>query len=92
MNLDGGQLARAMMSIHEAELEQDVRYPGNDLSERIERRIAIGRPRHRALCRVGELLVAIGQRLQRYGLPQHRELEGDVTRVEGTGTYHLYSQ
>ena len=92
MNFDGGQLARAMMSIHEAEREQSARYPGSDLSERIERRVAVRSQSHRVLCRVGDLLVRIGRRLQRYGLFQLLHLEGVAARIEGTSRYSLCSQ
>jgi hypothetical protein len=86
MNFDGGQLARAMMSIHEAELEQSARYPGTNLSARIERRIVLRRRGNRTLCRLRGLLVTIGRRLQQYGLSQPLRLEGDAAPVEGTGS------
>jgi hypothetical protein len=81
MNLDGSQLGRAMMSIHEAEMEQAARYPGSDLSDRIERRVVLDRRRNRMLCWLGSFLVRIGRRLQQYGLPQPVPLEGNVTEI-----------
>ena len=67
MNHDGSQLARAMMSIHEVEMEQASRHPGSDLSDRIERRVAFGQRRKPVLCRLGSLLVRLGRHLELYG-------------------------
>jgi hypothetical protein len=70
MNIDGAQLARAMLSIHEAEMEQATRYPDRFLSDRIERRIVLHQGGSRTLCRLGSLLVSIGRRLQQCGMPR----------------------
>lgn len=75
MSLEGRQLARTMMSIHEVDVEQAARYPGRDLSDRIERRIVLHRRRNRVLRRLGSVLVRIGRRLQRDDRPRPRPLE-----------------
>jgi hypothetical protein len=69
MSTEGSQLARAMMSIHEAEMEQASRYPGSDLSDRIERRTVLQQRKGGALCRLGAVLVKIGRRLQQQDMP-----------------------
>ena len=72
MAIEGSQLARAMLSIHELEMSQSAKHPGSLLSERIERRVAF-RPRDRRLeCRIGTLLVRTGLRLQEYGMISRR--------------------
>jgi hypothetical protein len=80
MSLDGNQLARAMLSIHEAEMEQSARYPGCLLSDRIERRIMLNRRGNRALSRLGGLLVRAGQRLQQCDMPRPLPLEPNATQ------------
>jgi hypothetical protein len=75
MSVDGSQLARAMLSIHEAEMEQASRYPGCDLSDRIERSIVLDQRQSRPLFRLGALLVRIGQRLQQRDMPHALPLE-----------------
>ena len=67
MNHEGSQLARAMLSIHEVELEQASRYGESDLSDRVERRVAFGQRRKPALCRLGSLLVRLGRHLELHG-------------------------
>jgi hypothetical protein len=84
VNLDGSQLARAMMSIHEAEMEQSARYPGSDLSERLEQRIMLRQRANRTPCWVGGLVVSLGRRLHQHGLPQPLPLEDDAAQLEGT--------
>jgi hypothetical protein len=74
MTIEGTQLARAMLSIHEVEMGQAARYPGRLLSDRIERRVEFRQRQSPALCRVGSLLVRAGHRLQEYGLPQQAPL------------------
>jgi hypothetical protein len=66
--MEGSQLARAMLSIHELEMSQAAKYPGRLLSERIERRVVFRQRGSRTLCRVGSLLVRAGLCLQQYGV------------------------
>ena len=80
MNLDGAQLARAMLSIHEAEMHQAARYPGCLLSDRIERRTILHQRGNRALARLGGLLVRAGRRLQQYGMPRPLPLKINATQ------------
>ena len=75
MSVEGSQLARTMMSIHAVDVEQAQRYPGLDLSDRIERRVVLHRRRNRVLRRLGSVLVRIGRRLQRDDRPHPRPLE-----------------
>jgi hypothetical protein len=72
------------MSIHEAEMEQSARYPGSDLSERLERRIVLHQRGNRTLCWVGGLLVSLGRRLHQRGLPRPLPLEDDAAQFKGT--------
>ena len=67
MSSCGSQLANARLSIHETQMEQASRYPGCDPSDRIERRVVLEPRRAGMLCRLGGLLVRVGQRLQRRG-------------------------
>ena len=78
MNLDGAQLASAMLSVHEAEMQQAARYPGQLLSDRVERRVVLHQHRNRALCRLGSLLIRAGLRLQQYGMPQPPPLSSNA--------------
>lgn len=80
MNLDGTQLARAMMSIHEADMQQAAKYPGCLLSDRIERRIMLHQRGPRLLSRLGGLLVRVGRRLQQYDVPRPLPLETNATQ------------
>jgi hypothetical protein len=80
MTIEGTQLARAMLSIHEADMSQAARYPGYALSDRIERRVMFRQGGSRALCRVGRLLVTVGQRLQEYGMPRQLPLNNPATQ------------
>jgi hypothetical protein len=69
MNSEGSQLARAMMSIHEVEMQRAARCPDWYYSAYVEpRRVPHPRGR-RMLCRLGSFLVRIGRRLQEYGTP-----------------------
>ncbi len=67
MSMEGTQLARALLSIHELEMQQAARNPGCLLSDRIERRAVFRSQEHRTVCGVGRLLVRAGLRLQEYG-------------------------
>jgi hypothetical protein len=80
MNVDGTQLARVMMSIHEAEMEQAARHPGCLLSDRIERSIVLHRRGNRTLYGLGGLLVRAGRRLQEYGMPRPLPLGGKAAQ------------
>jgi hypothetical protein len=80
MNIDGAQLARAMLSIHAAQIEQAARYPDRFLSDRIERRIVLRQGGSRTLCRLGSLLVSIGRCLQHYGMPRPLPLGSNTSR------------
>jgi hypothetical protein len=70
MNIDGTQLAIAMLSIHAAEMQQAERCPDWLRSARIERHIVLHQGGNRTLCRLGSHLVKIGRRLQQYSMPQ----------------------
>ena len=80
MSFDGTQLGRAMLSIHQADLEQAARYPGSLLSDRIERRITLHRRGNRALFRLGTLLVRAGRRLQQVNMPRPLTLQSNATQ------------
>jgi hypothetical protein len=80
MNVDGTQLARAMMSIHQVEMEQATRYPGCLLADRIERRVMLHQRGNRLVSRLGGLLVRAGRRMQAYGMPQPLPLETNATQ------------
>jgi hypothetical protein len=80
MTIKGTQLARAMLSIHEAEMDQGARYPACLLSDRIERRVVIRQRGSRTLCRVGSLLLRAGRHLQEYGMPQPLPLASNATQ------------
>jgi hypothetical protein len=70
MSFEGTQLARAMLSIHAAEMEQAERCPDWRRSARLERHILRYRGGNRAACWLGCLLERLGHRLQEYGMPQ----------------------
>jgi len=80
MGLEGTQLARAMLAIHELEMSREARHPGELLSERIERRVVYRQRGHRTLSRVGRLLVRAGLRLQEYKVPRQLSLGKTVTQ------------
>ena len=82
MSIEGNQLARTMLSIHEVDFEQASRYPGRDLSDRIERSVRRQR-RNCVRCRLGGVLVSMGRRLQQRHRPYLRPLEKAPTATSG---------
>ena len=72
---DGTQLARTMLSIHAAELEQAERCPDWRRAARLERHVLIYQGGNRAVCWLGCFLERIGHRLQEYGTPQRFPLD-----------------
>jgi hypothetical protein len=80
MSLEGTQLARAMLSIHQMEMQQTDKHPGCLLSDRIERRIMLDRRGNRTLFRLGTLLVRAGRRLQQVNMPRPLTLQSNATQ------------
>ncbi len=80
MNADGSQLARAMLSIHAAEMDQAARCPDWRSEARFERGIMLHRSEKRALWRLGSLLEKAGRRLQEYGGSRSLSLERDAAQ------------
>ena len=72
---DGTQLARTMLSIHAAELEQAERCPDWRRAARLERHVLIYQGGNRAVCWLGCFLERIGHRLQEYGTPRRFPLD-----------------
>jgi hypothetical protein len=70
MSFEGMQLARGMLSIHAAEMEQGKRCPDWRRSARLERHIILYRGGSRPICWLGCLLEKLGHRLQEYGMPR----------------------
>jgi hypothetical protein len=63
MNLEGTHIANVLLSIHQADLAQRSRHSALDLSDRIERRVALHQPLARTAFRPGRFLETIRQRL-----------------------------
>lgn len=72
---EGTQLARTMLSIHAAELEQAERCPDWRRAARLERHVMIYQGGNRAVCWLGCFLERIGHRLQEYGTPRRFPLD-----------------
>jgi hypothetical protein len=68
MRFEGTQLARVLLSIHAADIEQAARCPAWRSAARIERHIVIYQGGNRAICWLGCLLERIGLRLREYGM------------------------
>jgi hypothetical protein len=67
---DGTQLARTMLEIHAAELDQAERCPDWRRAARLERHVLIYQGGNRAICWLGCLLEKLGHRLQEAGAPR----------------------
>lgn len=80
MSFEGTQLARVMLSIHAAELEQGKRCPAWRRAARNERHLLIYQGGNRAICWVGCLLEKIGRRLREYGMPRPLPLGSSATQ------------
>jgi hypothetical protein len=75
MSIEGSQLANAMMSIHEAELEQASRYPGSDLSDRVQRSVVLHRRERSAVRGFGGMLARLRHLLKLRDMQQPVPLE-----------------
>jgi hypothetical protein len=80
MSIDGTQLGRAMLSIHEVDMQQAAKYPGCLLSDRIERRIMLDQRGFRVLSRLGSFLIRAGRHLQQYSVPRPLPLQNHATQ------------
>lgn len=80
MSTEGSGLARAMLSIHAAEMDQGARCPDWRREARFERGIMIRRGERRTLRRLGCLLEKTGRRLQEYGLSRSLSLGKDAAQ------------
>jgi hypothetical protein len=80
MNNEGAQLARAMLVIHAAEMEQGARCPDWRRSARRERGPLIYRRGSRMLCGLGCLMERAGRRLQDYAVPRPMPLGSNAAQ------------
>jgi hypothetical protein len=80
MSNETALLARAMLLIHAARVDQGARYPDGRRSARRERGPLLHRRENRLLCGLGCLMERAGRRLQEIALPRPMPLESNAAQ------------
>ena len=80
MSFEGTQLARGMLSIHAAEMEQGKRCPDWRRSARLERHLVLYQGGSQVICWLGCWIERLGHRIQEYGTPQTLPLGSSATQ------------